>query len=390
MVAIRQGNVSFKEESQILAQISFNRTSENTLHIDLAGRWDVEEGLLDTDAVEDQVRGLPPQGKVTFNTHELGHWDSALLVFLVKVDKLCTLGNVHLDRSTLPEGLRRLLALASAVPQQEGRKKSPRKPFPARMGAITMGYVKAVGETLHFIGESFVAFINLLFGRAYFRPVDLGLFLQECGANALPIVSLISFLVGLILAFVGAVQLANFGAQVYVADLVGLAMAREMGAMMVGIVMAGRTGAAFAAQIGTMKVNEEIDALVTLGISPVEFLVLPRMLALILMMPLLCLYADIMGILGGASVAIGMYDISWSQYLSQIQNNVGLTHFAVGIFKSGIFGIIVAAAGCIRGLESGRNAAAVGNAATSAVVTAILMIIISDAAITFICDIVGV
>lgn len=373
-----------------MAHVSLTRTSKNTLRIDLEGRWDLEEGLLDMGAVEDELRGLPPKARVFFDTRRLDDWDSTLLIFLSKVNALCARADILLDPSNLPEGLKRLLALASAVPQQKGQQRAARKPLLARLGAITMGYAKAMGETLHFIGESFVAFINLLLGRAYFRTVDLGFFLQECGINALPIVSLISFLVGLILAFVGAVQLSNFGAQIYVADLVGLAMAREMGAIMVGIVMAGRTGAAFAAQIGTMKVNEEIDALSTMGISPVEFLLLPRMLALILMMPLLCLYADIMGILGGAAVAMGMYDISGSQYLAQIQNNVGLRHFAVGIVKSGIFGIIVAAAGCIRGLESGRNAAAVGNAATSAVVTAILMIIISDAAITFLCDIVGV
>lgn len=372
-----------------MAQIRFKRISEDTLRIDLSGNWEMEAGLPDTSAVENEIRGLPSHAKVFFDVQALDTWDSALLIILVKLNQICTHKEVHLDRTSLPEGLRRLLALASAVPQQEGQQKSAPKPFVTRMGAITMGYIRAIGNTLYFIGETFVAFLNLLFRKTHFRAVDLGLFIQECGVNALPIISLISFLVGLILAFVGAVQLANFGVQVYVADLVGLAMAREMGAMMVGIVMAGRTGAAFAAQIGTMKVNEEIDALSTLGISPVEFLVLPRMLALILMMPLLCLYADIMGILGGAFVAIAMYDISWSQYLGQIQSNVGLTHFVVGILKSGIFGIIVAAAGCTRGLASGRNAAAVGDAATSAVVTGILMIIIADAVMTFICDVLG-
>src|SRR5262249_42661737 len=146
-------------------------------------------------------------------------------------------------------------------------------------------------------------------GAARFRRSDFLQILQECGGQALPIVSLISFLVGVILAYVGAIQLRTFGAQVYVADLVGIAMTREMGAMMAAIIMAGRTGAAFAAQLGTMQVNEEIDALQTLGIPAMEFLVLPRMLALALMMPLLGLYADLMGILGGAAVGVGLLDI---------------------------------------------------------------------------------
>src|SRR3546814_507817 len=156
---------------------------------------------------------------------------------------------------------------------------------------------------LAFLGETALMFGRFLAGLATYRRPDFLLTLQECGAQALPIVTIISLLVGLILAFVGAVQLEQFGAEIYVADLVGIAMAREMGAIMTGIVMAGRTGAAFAAQIGTMQGNEEIDALTTLGISPIDFLVLPRMLALMLMMPLLCIYADLTGILGGWLVA---------------------------------------------------------------------------------------
>ena len=151
---------------------------------------------------------------------------------------------------------------------------------------------------LHFLGEVTLAFVKLVRMRARYRTADLFLIIQECGPQALPIVTLISFLVGVIMAFVGAVQLQQFGAQIYVADLVGIAVVRDMGAMMTGIIMAGRTGAAFAAKLGTMKVTQEIDALITLGFSPLEFLVLPRVIALCLMMPLLCLYSDLMGILG--------------------------------------------------------------------------------------------
>ena len=159
-----------------------------------------------------------------------------------------------------------------------------------------------------------LTFVRLFRMKVRFRAVDLFLLIQQSGVQALPIVTLISFLVGVILAFVGAVQLEQFGAQIYVADLVGIAMVREMGAMMTGIIMAGRTGAAFAAQLGTMKVTQEIDALTTMGISPLEFLVLPRMIALVLMMPLLCLYADVVGILGGAAIGVGMLDLSWTTY----------------------------------------------------------------------------
>jgi phospholipid/cholesterol/gamma-HCH transport system permease protein len=199
-----------------------------------------------------------------------------------------------------------------------------------------------------------------------------------------------SFLVGLILAFVGAIQLEQFGAQIYVADLVGIAMAREMGALMSAIIMSGRTGAAFAAQLGTMQVNEEIDAMTTLGLSSMDFLVLPRMIALILMMPLLCIYADLMGILGGAVVGVGMLDLSPTEYLNATLSGVSLTDFTVGIIKSAIFGVLVALSGCMRGIQCGRSASAVGLAATSAVVTAIVFIIVTDGVFSVLTNALGI
>jgi phospholipid/cholesterol/gamma-HCH transport system permease protein len=199
--------------------------------------------------------------------------------------------------------------------------------------------------------------------------------MQEAGAQALPIVSLISFLVGTILAFVGAIQLEQFAAQIYVADAVGIGMAREMGAMMTAIVMAGRTGAAYAAQLGSMTVTQEIEALKTMGISPIEFLVLPRMIALSLMMPLLCLYSDLLGILGGFAVGRGMLGISPRVYFNQTIHAVDLGDVAGGVFKASVYGILIAVAGCLRGLQSGRSASAVGEATTSAVVTGIVLVI---------------
>jgi phospholipid/cholesterol/gamma-HCH transport system permease protein len=214
--------------------------------------------------------------------------------------------------------------------------------------------------------------------------------MQASGSQALPIVSLISGLIGLILAFMGAIQLRQFGAQIYVADLVGIGMTREMGAVMTGIIMAGRTGAAFAAQLGTMQVNEEIDAYTTLGISPMEFLVLPRMLALVLMMPLLCMYADLMGILGGLVVATGMLDVSLVEYVNETRAAVSLTDVALGVVKSGLFGVLIALAGCLRGMQCGRSASAVGDAATSAVVTGIVFIIATDGLLAVITEAIGV
>jgi phospholipid/cholesterol/gamma-HCH transport system permease protein len=243
---------------------------------------------------------------------------------------------------------------------------------------------------LEFLGDSLQSFARFAVGRARFRRSDLVGIIFECGAAALPIVTLISFLIGLILAFVGAIQLQQFGAQIYVADLVGIAMAREMGAVMTAIIMSGRTGAAFAAQLGTMQVNEEIDALSTFGLSPMDFLVLPRMIALILMMPLLCVYADLMGILGGAVVGVGMLKLSVVQYVNETINGLSLIDFGVGIFKGAIFGVLIAISGCMRGIQCGRSASAVGLAATSAVVTGIVFIVVTDGIFAVLTNVLGI
>jgi phospholipid/cholesterol/gamma-HCH transport system permease protein len=230
----------------------------------------------------------------------------------------------------------------------------------------------------------------LMRGKARFRSVDLWMNIQECGPSALPIVSLISLLVGLILAFVGAVQLALFGAQIYIADLVGLGMTREMGGLMAAIIMSGRTGAAYAAQLGTMQVNSEIDALKAMGFEPMEFLVLPRLLALILIMPLLCLYADLMGIIGGTLVTVSFFDVSLVEYLNRTADAIHIPDFVIGIIKCTVFGVLIALAGCMRGIQCGRSASAVGDAATSAVVTGIVFIVIADSLMTVMCNRLGI
>jgi phospholipid/cholesterol/gamma-HCH transport system permease protein len=214
--------------------------------------------------------------------------------------------------------------------------------------------------------------------------------IQDCGANAFGIVTLVTFLVGTILAFMGAVQLQQFGATIYVADLVGIAMTRDMGAMMTAIIMAGRTGAAFAAQLGSMKVTQEIDALTTMGISPLEFLVLPRVTALFLMIPLLCVFADCVGILGGAFVAWSMLNISLPTYLRETKAAITLTMIFGGIFKAAVYGVIIAVAGCLRGFQCGNSSSAVGEAATQAVVTGIVYVIVACGIFAFVFNVLGI
>lgn len=372
-------------------QLSFNRSSPDALTLCLAGSWTIGEGVPSAIAVLKELESQPQVKRIGFDTGELVAWDSGFLVFLGKLADLCQGRNIEIDKEGLPQGVQRLLALASAVPERKGtRREYARESFLARVGSAAIELWRSAPELLNFIGEAFVAFLKMLVGKARFQRSDLFLIMQQCGVQALPIVSLISLLVGLILAFVGAVQLRMFGAQIFVADLVGIGMVRVLGAVMAGIIMAGRTGAAFAAELGTMEVNEEIDALKTLGIPPMEFLVLPRMLALMLMMPLLCLYADLMSIIGGMLVGVGMLGLGMVEYINETRAAVSLTFLWIGLFHSAVFGVLVALSGCLRGMQCGRSASAVGEAATSAVVTSIIGIVVATALITFICEVLGI
>ena len=359
-------------------QVSFERVDNDILLIRFAGRWQLSSGLASSRTVEREMEALPSVARVAFDARDLSAWDSSILTFLTRVSVLSRQRQVPLDRNGLPAGIRRLLDLAQAVPERAGARKAVSTvSVLERLGTGAIRVAGSTAEMLAFLGDMTVTFVRLFGMKARYRASDLFLLIQQCGAQALPIVTLISFLVGAILAFVGAVQLRQFGAQLYVANLVGVAMTREMGAMMTAILMAGRTGAAFAAQLGTMKVTQEIDAFATAGFSPLEFLVLPRVVALVLMMPLLCLYADFVGIAGGAAVGVGMLDLSWTTYFQQTASAVSLTDTAGGVFKSAVYGVLIALAGCMRGLQSGTTSAAVGDAATSAVVTGIVAIIVA-------------
>jgi phospholipid/cholesterol/gamma-HCH transport system permease protein len=337
------------------------------------------------EAVTDRGRG-----RLVLEGQRLTAWDSGLLIFLRAVMAEAARRGITVDLAELPAGVRRLLALSTSVPTRKDTAGQATTPsLLTRIGLATGRTARAGVDVLAFLGEASLSLVSLLAGKARFRRSEFFIVLQEVGAQALPIVSLITFLVGVILAYVGAVQLRTFGAQIYVADLVGIAMTREMGAMMAGIIMAGRTGAAFAAQLGTMQVNEEIDALATLGIPPLEFLVLPRILALAVMMPLLCLYADLLGMIGGGAVGLGMLDLGGMEYYLRTTEAIGIGDFVAGLIKASVFGVLVAIAGCLRGMQCGRSSAAVGAAATSAVVTGIVLIIVSDALLTVIFDLVG-
>jgi len=357
---------------------SLVQAQDGTVVIRLVGAWRLRAGIPSLADLQGKIASAGILRRIAFDARELTSWDSSVVTFLVKVSELCRQREIPMDREGLPNGVRKLLDLAEAVPERKGaRREVTEASLLERIGTSTLGLAASSKEMLAFLGEMTVTFFALLRLKARYRASDLFLLIQQCGAQALPIVTLISFLVGVILAFVGAVQLKQFGAQIYVADLVGIAMMREMGAIMTGIIMAGRTGAAFAAQLGTMKVTQEIDAFTTAGFSPLEFLVLPRVMALILMMPLLCLYSDFVGVIGGAVIGVGMLDLSWTTYFHETANAISLTDMFGGVFKSSVYGVLIALSGCLRGLQCGNSSSAVGDAATSAVVTGIVAIVVA-------------
>ena len=358
--------------------------SGGVVTLTFSGSWRMDQTLPDIEAVRQALAASPAPQKLVLAGEGVTGWDSLFLTQCRAIIALARERGVAVDAGALPPGVESLLALAAKVPERQGAARAAKStPFLERMADMGYGAAQGVRNLLDFTGDVTLAAWALVTGRAVFQRSQLTTLIYQASIDALGIVSLISFLVGLILAFVGAIQLSQFGAQIYVSTIVGIAMVRVMGAIMTGIIMAGRTGAAYAAELGTMQVNEEIDALRTMGISPVGFLVLPRMFALALMLPLLCVYADIMGILGGSLIGVTMLDLSLVEFLDQARKTIQLGQFGQGLLKSSVFGVLIGYAGCLRGMQCGRSALAVGEATTSAVVTSIVLIVVSDSIITY-------
>lgn len=355
----------------------------------LTGDWIQGQTHRDFQVLKDDLLGITA-AELVVDGSQVKHWDSVLMAFLLQSFNQCREDNILFSTRALPEGVEQLLNVATAVPTHVPPAEPP-APWHQTLnpGHMVQELWQSSLESLAFIGELGIALSRLVLGKANTRFSDFRSFCYQAGPDAFAIISLTSVLVGMILAYLGAVQLQQFGAEVYVADLVVIGMLREMGVLMTAIVMAGRTGAAYAAQLGTMQANEEIDAITTMGISPMEFLVVPRMLALVVTMPLLTLYANVLGIVGGGIVAGGL-GITPLMYIAEGETALSLSHLFVGLIKSVVFGVLIAVAGCRSGINSGRSSAAVGQAATEAVVTAIVYLIVADAAINIIFQQVGI
>jgi phospholipid/cholesterol/gamma-HCH transport system permease protein len=362
------------------------RQRDDGVLVVLGGDWQLEheaprfEPLVEA-ALPAAARNGGAGRAMGFDTSRLGAWDSSLLVFLEQAFEYCETRDMEFDDSGLPESITRLLALSRAVPERPAGVGAPEPSRVARVGHAALSAWDATRNAVTFTGQVTDGVVRLMLGRVRLRWRDFWVVVQSNGWGALPIVTLIAFLVGAIIAFLGVVVLRRFGAGFYVSYLVGYGMLREMGALMTGIIMAGRTGAAFAAELGSMKITEEIDAYTTLGVSPVDHLVLPRVLGLFVMMPLLVIYADFIGIAGGMLVAVTLLDLTPTQFVGGLLSAVSLSDALLGVFKGSIFGLIIGLAGCMKGMQTGSDASAVGRSATSAVVLGITLIIVANAVI---------
>lgn len=353
------------------------------LELALGGEWRI---------TGDVPRWSPPdspgkQATLSCRIEDGLFWDSSLVFYLSTARAWCTANQTTFDTAGLPANLLTLLGQLDSAGTAPTKERGVGLLSLVGLGAQDL--VSQFTGLAHFVGECSISAVRLVRNPRLFRWKDCLDEMQQCGAMALPIVSLVSFLVGVTLAYTAAIILRLFGGDIWVADLIGLSVTREMGAVMTGVVLAGRTGAAYAAHLGNMKANEEIDALSTLGVEPVDFLVVPRMVALALMTPLLALYANLLGILGGMIIALGILSIPPTAYWVELVSIVDLSDVTTGLIKASVFGLIIGMSGCLRGLQADRSAAGVGRAATSAVVTAIILMVIADALFAVIFNIVG-
>ena len=351
----------------------------------LSGDWIAQSG------------GIPSLGEasfahgdaLTFDTTRLGRWDTGLVEFLWDAKLAAAQAGLAIDSANLPDSARKLLDLLPAV--LTAASLVPRTPFRPLdwTGARTIAFLTEIGVLAELLAETATGTVSAVRGRSRIRGTDLLGNIRDAGPSALMIVSVVNFLVGAILAFVGAAQLRKFAADAYVANLVGIALVRELAAIMTAIVMAGRTGGAYAARIATMEGNEEIDALKVIGIPISSYLVLPAVLALVVTMPFLYLYGCLIGLLGGFLVSISMLDVTPAGYLYQTLGAVPLSQFAFGFVKSMTFALLIGITSCHVGLKAGRSSADVGSAATRAVVTGIVGVIALDSLFAVMAEVVG-
>ena len=366
-----------KRNSQSPSPVVLEVTGEEFLTLKLAGRLDATTtGKIWQKASELLVREKPQ--RMVVDAEGINYCDISGIGLLLELKRgQMRAGNEIEIRGLRPE-FHELLTLFDPMEFDEPASKAEEElNIPQEIGQATTKFWLNIRALVEFVGEACEALFRVLLNPRQVRWRDTLIVGESAGVDALPIIALISFLIGLIMAFQAAIPMRQFGAEIFVANLVGLSMVRELGPLMTAIVLTGRSGSAFAAELGTMKVNEEIDALTTMGLDPVNFLVVPRMIASLFMTPVLTVFSNLMGVIGGALVLLAMgYPLV--TYFNQVYDAVTIGDFLGGLAKSFVFGLLVAGVGCLRGLQTKIGATAVGESTTSAVVGGIVVIVVAD------------
>ncbi len=364
----------------------------DVLNVRAGGRWTVDDAL----QLDPLTRDRMPAGvrQVRADLSEIEALDTAGAWILWRWGQEFRARGIEIERlASRPEddALFHLVESSQCTAEDTVRElPNPILTLFEDMGRTTFWAINELKVTFNFLGQAIVTFALTMLRPRMWRPKALLTQIEHTGIRALPIVGLLSFLVGVVMAYQGSVQLAVFGAQVFTVDFVGIATLREIGVLMTAIMVAGRSGSAFAAQIGTMKVSEEIDAIETLGLDPIQVLVLPRLLALIITLPLLTFWADVTGVLGGAVMIIFDLGMSPTQFLTRLQGALSYNHFLVGIVKAPVFAVIIALVGCEKGLVTKRNAESVGLQTTLSVVQSIFLVIVADALFSIMFSVLGI
>lgn len=353
------------------------RQTADQLILSLSGVLDLHS----TPEVLDRLAqlGKPLPGVIRADLSAVTRMDDCGALVVLQLRRMADRHGASLELAGMPDHVRDLLDfLRTDDPPRPAGAKRPRPGILTRFGMKTIQVWDQAVSHVSFVGEVTVTLLSLVRHPGMLRLGDTVLYMQRVGVDALPIVGLISFLLGLIMAFMSAVQLQQFGANIYVASLVALAMVRELGPIMTAILVAGRSGSAFAAEIGTMKVSEEVDALVTMGFKPAMFLVAPKIIASVLVVPLLAMYSNLFAIAGGLLIGVTTLDLTVNAYMAQTMSTLSIFDINWGIFKSAIFAVLIATVGCFKGYQVRGGAASVGQATTSAVVTGIFLVILVD------------
>ena len=350
----------------------------------LSGTWSLREGLPPAGDVIRALAASPPPRRLRVEAAAVERWDTSLVAFLARVYDACGERQVELDASGAPEGALRLLELARQGAVLGGGRPLRPEPLSTVIGQWAIGSFRSLGGKIDFLGATVTSIVRMLLGRTRRLRTRFPDQLQQAGLETLPIVALMGFAIGAVLALITSGQLSKFGATPLVARIVGIAVLREMGALMVGIAIAGRLGSAIAAEIASMVANREVDVLGVVGVDPFDYLVAPRVLALAIAGPLLVVYANALGLLGGLFVGVTAVGLPAQEYIERTRAVLTYRHMLAGLIKGLAFGVVTGLVASYYGLKSGRTAGAVGLAVRKAVVAAVVGVVVADATITLI------